>query len=215
MFVIFLALVIVTTPQPIMSGKATYYNPYEWAITKAGRIPIMQNGHIHDITAFTAAVSLDRWLELAGATLRVCVQPELVSATYKLDCSYEQSYDESMNNLCSYGSAMGCEPLQRRKQNDLPKVVSVTAAAVATANSGARPCEAISSGEVLPTSRLESCTTQPKCIIVVVSDTGDAAEFAEHGVVVDLSVAAFRALRPYGMLFDNDGALQVEVWRTE
>lgn len=51
-----------------------------------------------------------------------------------------------------------------------------------------------------------------RCVIVTVTDSGDTNEFREHGVVVDLSVAAFDALRPRGTAADNDGVLEVMVW---
>lgn len=221
-FTLFLALVISVSP-PLMTGRATFYNPSEWAVTKAGRIPIMQNGQIHDSTAFTAAVSRNRWEELAGATLRVCVQP--------VSCTCELNYSELPND--SRGSAMGCEPIQRRKQNDLPKPVP-TYQNSGGPYSAARPCEAMPCGEVLPISRLESCTTQlsliteskqnshnlhytlreynhaPQCIIVEVTDTGLFGD--DH---IDLSVVAFRALRPYGTPWDNDGVLEVKIWQMQ
>ena len=49
--------------------------------------------------------------------------------------------------------------------------------------------------------------TSPECIDVLVNDSGDAEAFAEHGVVVDLSVRAFRELAPLGA-----GRLDVTVW---
>lgn len=124
-YVLFLALVMAATPQPVMRGKATYYaEPY------IGRE--MRNGEIYTGQEMTCAVSSDRWDELQGTTLRVCVQP--VSIPYKL-----------------------------------------------------------------------------RCIEVVVTDTGPTEVWQEYGVVVDLSVAAFRALvGPLGI-----GVAEVEVWRVE
>jgi len=45
------------------------------------------------------------------------------------------------------------------------------------------------------------------CVIVRVTDTGDADAFARHGVVADLSRGAYRAL--FGRL---DGKQQVRAW---
>ncbi len=52
-----------------------------------------------------------------------------------------------------------------------------------------------------------------RCVVVTVTDTGDSDAFREAGVVVDLSVVAFRALRPWGTEWDSDGVLPVRVWR--
>jgi len=54
--------------------------------------------------------------------------------------------------------------------------------------------------------RLLVCSNA-NCCVVTVTDTGDADAFARHGVVVDLSGGAYRAL--FGRL---DGKQQVRAW---
>jgi len=58
------------------------------------------------------------------------------------------------------------------------------------------------------TARICLAKKPDRCIEVQVTDTGDAQAFAKHGVVVDLSIAAFQAL---GLDLD-DGVAEVQVW---
>ncbi len=183
MLTLFLAIVMAATPQPIMQGKATFYaEPY------IGRE--MRGGGIYTGLDMTCAVSSNRWQELRGATLRVCltpitdcdwnshkVQPQPVSNPDEFN--YEPIYRQSIDNSCQYDGAAMCA---EHDQN----------------------------GNILHCSQSGCNRTQTKCIIVEVTDTG--AFGANH---IDLSVSAFRALRPYGTPHDNDGVLLVQVWRIE
>lgn len=56
----------------------------------------------------------------------------------------------------------------------------------------------------------EDVDNSQECVAVRVNDTGDAEKFAKHGVVIDLSVRAFREFGPLGL-----GRVQVIVKEAE
>ena len=157
-----LSLLLVFMQPSVLEGRCTWYDPADWAVTKAGRPPVMRNNELYDGDALTAAVSADQWESLQNVQLLVCTNHRGLST----------SPDDSSLLTPITECGRSSHNLQRTQ---------------------------------------DGCNcTQTRCIIVEVTDTGLFGD--DH---IDLSVAAFRALRPYGTAWDNDGVLPIKAWRIE